>query len=184
MKSLKESLFDDDLAQKDLLGGDGFKKFLSNPEVLGLIFQYWDSGEDNDELYFTGDWETYKPYVDIIIKEMDKINKRNLTWLYYAPWMVEPSDTDIFEADFNTAIGGVKDLAKRKGTISDGLYMYKRKGNIIPDGQLKNFIENYKQSNWSLDWDGYILWTDLDTIIVFGFPKGMNKNILKAFGII
>ena len=186
MKGLKESLFDTDIITRDLLDDQGLKKFLGDPFILWYVFQYWDMGEDEyiSEQY-KDQWEEYKPIIDYMLSEIDKINKTKSSWFIFTEYMDwrNNDDDEGYSGELYTTIANVQRMANRGGEHNKGTWSYRDKGEYIPNSQIRFFIEDYANRRWNLNWSGYILLTEGDSLMVMGFPKGINKKILKVFGI-
>ena len=182
MKSLKESLFDADLVTKDPLDDPGLEEFLGSPVILWYIFQYWDMMGEDEILseYHKEEWSKYKPIIDYVIKEMDKINRDHPSWFMFTEWSDEHNDDDVYAGELYTAVANLQHMCHEK---EKGTYVIRNKGDYIPNSQIRYFIEDYAAREWNLDWSGYILLTEGDSLMVFGFPKKINKKILKIFGI-
>ena len=188
MKTLAESIFDNKLIEKDLFDNPGFKKWINQPNTLWYLYFYWESGlEDPFEDFMTEEWETYKPLVDAML-EIWSEKKGTYWWMInYDQWDYDDGIADLFadQDDFDSSLGDVLYEIQHKSTKEiDGIWMTWFKGGIPKNSTADFFFEHFDyQFTKPGALDGGIMLTNQDTFIFIGFPKGINRKLLKLFNI-
>ena len=193
MRSLNESLFDVNIIEKSLFDDETFKKWINQPNILWYIYYYWESDEDDwlDD-FNNNEWKKYKPLVDEILKILtDKMGSGNgnYTW-YLINFDAYDYDTDVSDK--------FTDYEEFEDMMNDANYEILKKSTEEKDGISKSWFKGPlpKSSNITALFhqlecpfvrpgkiDSGIFLTNDDTIIFLGFPKGLNKNILKIFNL-
>ena len=193
MKTLVESLFDNNLAQKDLLEDPEFKEWINNPETLWYIEAYWtDEIEDPLEDFMPDQWAKYKPQVVWILDQINK--KQGKMWSIYrisydaVDYFDEIKDAfggdDEYYDAFDAATYEIKHMAtEEKGGISKTWF----KGSMPKNSSVTSFVsqlpdEGKLSAKPGALAGGIFLATD-DVIVIWGFPRGLDKDILKLFDI-
>lgn len=192
MKSLKESLFDPGLVEKDPWEDEGFKRWINREDVLWYIYFYWeDDMEDPLQDFCREEWTKYKPIVDtlldIINKQMKKVGC--FTWgaICYDWVDMDPDRYNMFNSEEETSeyLNAACDeiISKSKGDF-DGIWKTGFKGSMPKNS---NVTELFQFINCGFTKpgkvDGGIFLSNQDTIIAICFPKGLNKKILNIFNI-
>lgn len=193
MKTLRESLFDDDLVEKDPWDDPAFKQWINQPNTLWYIYYYWENDEDewlND--FMNDDWKKYKPLIDEILKILDdkmKSGGGNYTW-FSINFDAYDYDTDVSDK--------FVDYEEFEDMMNDANYEILKKSTEEKDGISKSWFKGTlaKSSNITALFhqlecpfarpgkiSGGIFLSNEDTIMFLGFPKGLNKNILKIFNL-
>ena len=194
MKSLKESLFDSNLIEKNLLDNVEFKEWINRPDVLWFLYAYWaDDMEDPLEDFMPNEWKEYKGRVDYIL---DKINQKSGNmWPMYkigydaADFFEEVADAFGTAEEFMNEFDDVAYGIKHKSTVEvDGIWKTWFKGSMPKNSNVTQFISKLPdEGSWLAKpgalAGGIFLANDNDAIMVWGFPRGLDKDILKLFNI-
>ena len=193
MKTLVESLFDNTLTEKDLLEDPEFKAWINDPETLWYLEAYWqDEMEDPLEDFMPEQWEKYKARVDWILEQIHK--KAGKMWAIYR---ITIDAVDYFD-EIKDAFGGTEEYydafdaaayeIKHKATEeSDGIWKTWFKGSMPKSSNVTSFMLQLPDEGNLVAKPGAlaggIFLTNEDTFIVWGFPRGIDKDILKLFNI-
>ena len=195
MKTLAESIFDDKLIEKDLFDNPGFKKWINQPNTLWYLYFYWESEwEDPFENFMAKEWEMYKPLVDALLDILNNDIKKvfgpkgwSCFQINYDQWDYNDGIADLFadQDDFDSSLGDVLyEIQHKSVREEDGIWMTWFKGGIPKNSAANYFLERFDYSLTKPGkLDGGIMLTNQDTFILIGFPKGMNKDLLKLFNI-
>ncbi len=195
MKPLIESLFDDKLVEKDLFDNPEFKHWLNQPNTLWYIFYYWESGEEdwlND--FMNDEWETYRPFVDELLKIINSaaervMGKKKYTWDMINFDMYEDNDSiqncfpdyNAFEDSMNDAI---YEIVHKASEVKDGISKVWFKGDLPKNSNVTILLQELNLPIASPNkLNGGIFLTNEDTIMILGFPRGLDKKILNLFNI-
>ena len=203
MKTLQESLFDQDLEKRDLIdmlfNDSGFKKWINQPNTLWYIYYYWETDEEDWlEDFMTGEWEKYKPMVDILLDIITKSMKRaygsnKFSWLIFMDdyaygygHSMENAFND--EEEYLAAMDNVMYEIRHKSTgDTDGIYKTWFKGGIPKNSTIYYFFEAFDKNVFLCTQPGKlaggIMLTNSDTVIFLGFPKSIDKRVLNLFNI-
>lgn len=185
MKSLQESLFNNDLISKELFSDPKFKKWINRPDALLCFWQYWNSGWDDPFIDMMDDWEKYKSLVDAIIAQ-DCIEM-----LYYG-YMRQGEDLeDIFgsEEAYESWLEYAIDEIKRKSDDDyANVWRTRFKGSLPKGSSVTEFIITILQYENNRNFGpgkikGGIFVTDEDSILVIFFKNNTPQEILKLFDI-
>ena len=196
MKTLQESLFDKDLSSRDPFDDKDFKQWINRPDVLWLIWQYWDlDDEDWLEAHMAEEWSRYKANVDYILEEINRACKKLASkdyWSWFAvscDFDIEAGrnscdyiDNDIFFDDYDAAN---YEIMHKSTAENDGIYMTWFKGGLPKNSALAELFSHY---DFNIFKPGRLAGAKVlsnggDFIIFMGFPKGINQSILKLFDI-
>ena len=193
MKSLTESLFDDNLIEKDVLENPDFKKWINRPDTLWYLQAYWaDEMEEPLQDFMGEEWSKYKDVVDWIL---DKINQKSGNmWPMYkimydaVDYFEEIKDAfgteDEYYDEFQDCVYEIKHKATEE---FDGIWKTWFKGSMPKNSNVTSFMQQLPdEGRWCVKpgaLAGGIFLTNEDTLIVWSFPRGLDKNILKLFNI-
>ena len=190
MKTLVESLFDDDLVTKDVFDNPSFKQWINQPNTLWYIYYYWECGEDNWlNDFMREDWRIYKPLVDELLEIITNSMGKKYTWyminfdqFYYSD---EVKDKFADEEEFSDMMNDANyEILKKSTDEKDGITKTWFRGPFPKNSNVTTLLQQLE-----VDFikpgivDGGILLTNEDTIMVLAFPKRTPKNILKLFDI-
>jgi hypothetical protein len=190
MKTLSESLFDNNLVEKDILENPEFKKWINQPNTLWYIYYYWECGEEdwlND--FMKEDWRVYKPLVDelleIITNSMGKVYTWymiNLDQFYYSD---EVKDKFADEAEFYDMMNDANSIIiHSRSETKDGISKSGFRGPLPKNSSVTALLQQLEEKFTKPGLvDGGFFLTNEDTIIVLAFPKRTPKNILKLFNL-
>jgi hypothetical protein len=189
-----ESLFDQNLVEKDILENREFKKWINRPDVLWWLYDYWaDEMEDNFEDFMPNEWAKYKDIVDWVL---DKINQKSGNmWPMYrimfdaVEYFDEIKDAFGSEDEYNDQFQAASYEIEHKSMEEyDGVYKTWFKGSMPRNSAVTEFMSNLPdEGRWSTKpgaLAGGIFLTTSDGIMVWSLPRGIDKNILKLFNII
>ena len=196
MKSLIESLFDDKLIEKDLFDNPEFKRWLNQPNTLWYIYYYWENGEEDWLHDFMRDeWKTYKPLVDEVLKILTKkmeSGNGNFTW-YSINFDAYDYDTDVsdkftdyeeFADMMNDANWEIVNKNIKNSEEKDGIIKMQFKGALPKNSNVTALLQELELPLAAPNkLNGGIFLTNEDTIIVLGFPRGIDKKILELFNV-
>ena len=192
-KKIKESLFDDDLVTKEPWEDEGFKKWINRPDVLWYLYEYWANDFDeplND--FMSKEWELYKPIVDVILDEINQKTKN--MWPMYkisyesAEFFPEIADCFANEEEFLDLIDAAMYEVKHKSVLEyDGVWKTWFKGTMPKRSNVTQFLSMLpEEGSWMTKpgvLAGGIFLTNEDSLLVWSFPRGLDKKILSIFGI-
>jgi len=190
MKSLTESLFDDKLIEKDLFDNPGFKRWINQPNTLWYIFYYWESGEEdwlNDFMKY--DWSIYKPLVDELLEMITNSMGKVYTWymINFDLYEDDPSIQDYFpsyDAFEDTMNDAIWEIVNWHVEVKDGISKRLFKGQLPKNRNITYLLQTLNLPFVAPNkLDGGIFLTNEDTIMILGFPHGLDKKILKLFNI-
>ena len=193
MKTLTESLFDDKLVEKDLLEDPEFKAWINRPDVLWYLEAYWaDDMEDPLEDFFPDEWAKYKTQVDYVL---EKINQKsgNMWPLYKIDYGASENFQEIEDAfdysenyaeNFDAAVYEIKHKSTEE---TDEVWKTWFKGSMPKNSNVTIFMSQLPDEGSRLTRPGAlaggIFLTNEDTLMVWGFPRTIDKDILKLFNI-
>ena len=193
MKTLAESLFDNNLIEKDILEDPEFKEWINRPDVLWYLETYWGDGmEDPLEDFMPEQWGKYKVWVDWIVEKISQ--KAGNIWPMYKimydsiDYFDELKDAfgseDEYYDEFDAATYEIKHKATRE---HDGVWSTWFRGSMPKNSAVTEFLSKLPDESHKLTKPGAlaggIFITNEDAIIVWSFPRGLDKNILSLFNI-
>lgn len=195
MKTLQESLFDNNLIEKDIFDNPAFKQWINQPNTLWYIYYYWETDEEdwlND--FMRDEWTLYKPYVDMVLnilnKSMQKVmGKHSYTWgmINFDAYDYDTNISDKFTNydEFEDMMNAANyEILRKETDEKDGITKtwfrdpFPKNSNVT---ELLQHLELPMTKPGKVD--GGIFLTNEDTIMILAFPKGTPKNILKLFNI-
>lgn len=190
MKTLIESLFDNNLIEKDIFDNPAFKQWINQPDTLWYIYYYWESGEEdwlND--FMREDWQVYKPLVDELLDIITDSMSKKYTWYMINfdqfDYSDEVKDKFADEEEFYDMMNDANyEILKKSTDEKDGITKTWFRGSFPKNSNVTGLLQQLE-----VDFikpgvvDGGIFLTNEDTIIVLAFPKRTPKNILKLFNI-
>lgn len=194
MKSLTESLFDDKLIEKDVLENPDFKKWINRPDTLWFLYEYWaDDMDDPLEDFMPNEWHAYKETVDYIL---DRINQKtgNMWPMYrisydaadYNEGLKDSFDSEEeYTDEFNDALYEIQHKSTEE---VDGIYKTWFKGSMPKNSNVTYFLKKLPDEGRIMTKPGYLaggffLAEGDENIMVWGFPRSLDKNILALFNI-
>ncbi len=196
MKTLIESLFDNDLIEKDPLDNPEFKKWINRPDILWYIYYYWESGEDDWLKDFVPKkWELYKPLVDLVLDiinaSMKKVmGPKDYTWemisfdMYYYRNEIPDLFNNVEEVFLDMMNAANYEILKKSAEEKDGISKSWFRGPFPKNSNVTTLLQQLELPMVKPGKvDGGIFLTNEDTTIILAFPKGTPKNILKLFNI-
>lgn len=190
MKTLIESLFDDKLVEKDLFDNPEFKRWLNQPNTLWYIYYYWESGEE-DWLrdFMKDDWSIYKPLVDELLEIITNSMGKTYTWYMINfdqfDYSDEVKDKFADEDEFSEMMNDANyEILKKSTDEKDGITKTWFRGPFPKNSNVYVLLQQLevdfiKPGNIN----GGIFLTNEDTIMILGFPRGLDKKILNLFNI-
>lgn len=190
MKTLVESLFDNNLIEKDIFDNPAFKQWINQPNTLWYIYYYWESEEDdwlND--FMREDWQVYKPLVDELLKIITNSMGKTYTWYminfdqydYFDETKDKFTDEDEFYDMMNDAN---YEILKKSTDEKDGITKTWFRGPFPKNSNVTELLNHLELSMVKPGKvDSGIFLTNEDTIMILAFPKGTPKNILKLFNL-
>lgn len=194
MKTLKESLFDKDLSEKNFLDNPEFKKWINRPDILWYLYEYWADGmEDPLEDFSPNEWNMYKDIVDYILNKINQ--KSGNMWPMYkisydaAEYFDELKEVFGGEDEFMDEFDAAANEIKHKQTQEyDGVWKSWFKGAMPKNSDITGFVSKLPDEGSRLAKPGalaggILLTNDGDTIMIWGFPRGLDKDILNLFNI-
>lgn len=194
MKTLKESLFDNDLSEKNFLDNPEFKKWINRPDILWYLYEYWAADmEDPLEDFSPNEWNMYKDIVDYILNKINQ--KSGNMWSMYkisydaAEYFDEIKEAFGGEDEFMDEFDAVVYEIKHKRTQEyDGVWKMWFKGSMPKNSNITSFVSKLPDEGSRLAKPGalaggILLSTDSDSIMIWGFPRGLDKDILNLFNI-
>ena len=193
MRSLKESLFDADLVEKDPWEDDGFKRWINREDVLWYIYFYWeDDMEDPLQDFYGKEWTKYKPIVDtlldIITKQMKKVGCWTWGAICYDYIVHDLADRysmfDNMDEAEDYIVNAYEEIVNKSKGDFDGIWKVWFKGPMPKNSnvtEIFDFTEHKFTKPGKVD-SGIFL-TNQDTVIAMCFPKGLDKKILNVFNI-
>ena len=195
MKTLQESLFDTNLVEKSVFDNPEFKKWINQPNTLWYIFYYWESGEEdwlND--FMRDDWVAYKPLIDELLKIINNaaervLGKKRYTWymINFDTYEYSTSVQDCFpsyNAFEDTMNDAIWEIVNKRSEVKDGISKRWFKGQLPKNRNITHLLQTLNLPFTAPNkLDGGIFLTNEDTIMVLGFPRGLDKKILNLFNI-
>ena len=186
MKTLVESLFDDDLTSRDLFDDPKFKEWINTPDILMEVYFYWTGDTDPILDYHKYEWKTldYKSLADIIYN-MIKPRYEEIPggYIFYRDYEDKLRRCFRNEYDFNKDFIAAYNEVRRNATAENNkIWKMQFKGDLPKNSDVAYLFNKAKFDFEGLD--GGVVLVDSSQIIVIGFPKGTNKLILKLFDII
>ena len=197
MKTLQESLFDKDLSTRALFDDKEFKNWINRPDILWLIWQYWDLGDDEWLTdYMAEEWIRYKPNVDYILDEINNTCKKMASKNYWS-WFAVSSDfsnefyrngfeydddEELFYDDYEAADS---EILHKTTSEKDGIYVTWFKGGLPKNSAIAELFSHYDLNIFKPGRlaGAKVLTNGGEWIVFMGFPKGINQSILKLFNI-
>lgn len=195
MKTLTESLFSDDIIEKDLFADSGFKKWINRPDIIWWLYMYWADGEEQAlGDFYPDEWSKYKPLVDVVMGLLnDAMHKAygkhgwSWFWINFDQYDFDPEISDKFkdQSDFESSLGDLMyEIKHNKTDYNDGIWKTWFKGGIPKNSVAKYFFDYFDfPFTKPGKLDGGIMLTNDDAFMILGFPKGTNKDVLKLFNI-
>ena len=195
MKTLVESLFDRDLIKRGPFDDPEFKEWINQPDVLWYLYYYWEGGEEGTfHDFFSKEWTQYKPLVDSLLNIWNDATNKVFGRTGWSWWWINGDQyennlelQDIFqsERDFEDCLWDVTyEIHHRSTQEEDGIWKVQFKGGFPKNSNITAFVQ---QLNLPMTkpgkLEGVICLTNDDTVIILGFPRGINKKILNLFDI-